>query len=94
MAGKLQIDMQPVFPALLTEEALDSLVPTMKAKGVKLIRDLDARIGPIQIDPPRFHQIVWNLLTNAPKFTPKKGHIHVSLKRINSNALLRFLFPL
>ena len=60
----------------------------MKAKSLKLTRDLDSSIGPIHIDPARFHQIVWNLLTNALKFTPKRGHVHVSLKRVNSSALL------
>jgi len=89
VAGKLQIDMQSVYPAPLIEEALDSLLPTVKAKGMKLTRDLDSGIGPMQIDPPRFHQIIWNLLTNALKFTSKRGHIHVSLKRINSSALLQ-----
>jgi PAS domain S-box-containing protein len=89
VAGKLQIDLQSVYPAPLVEEAIDSLLPTANAKGMKLTRDLDSRIGPMQIDPPRFHQIIWNLLSNALKFTPKKGHIHVSLKRINSSALLQ-----
>src|SRR5437870_1782046 len=74
VAGKLRVDMQSVYPAPLIEEALDSLLPTMKAKSLKLTRDLDSGIGPMQIDPPRFHQIIWNLLTNALKFTPKKGH--------------------
>ncbi len=43
----------------------------------------------MRLDPPRFHQIIWNLLTNAVKFTPKKGHIHISLKRLDSSALLQ-----
>ena len=89
VAGKLRIDMQPVYPALLVEEAIDSVLPAVKAKSMKLTRDLDASIGPMQIDPPRFHQIIWNLLTNALKFTPKRGHVHVSLKRVSSSALLR-----
>src|SRR5205085_6612507 len=89
VAGKLRIDMQPVYPGPLVEEAIESLLPTVKAKSINLTRDLDNGIGPMQIDPARFHQIIWNLLTNALKFTPKKGHIHVSLKRINSSALLQ-----
>src|SRR2546422_5452755 len=89
VAGKLRIDMQPVYPAPLVEEAIDSVLPTVKAKSIKLTRDLDGSIGPMQIDPPRFHQVIWNLLTNALKFTPNRGRIHISLKRISSSALLR-----
>src|SRR5690349_6665308 len=84
VTGKLQIDMQPLYPAPLVEEAITSLLPTAKAKSLKVTRNLDTSIGPMQIDPVRFHQVIWNLLTNAIKFTPKKGHIHVSLKQINS----------
>ncbi len=89
VAGKMRLEMQLVYPAPLIEEAIDSLLPTVEAKRLKLTRDLDAGLGPLRIDPTRFHQVIWNLLTNALKFTRKKGHIHVSLKRINSNALLQ-----
>jgi signal transduction histidine kinase/ActR/RegA family two-component response regulator len=89
VAGKLQIDMQPVYPAALIEDAIDSIVPTAKAKSLKLTKDLDTNLGPVQIDPERFHQIVWNLLTNALKFTGRNGNIHVMLKRVDSSAVLR-----
>src|SRR2546422_2207825 len=89
VAGKMHLEMQLVYPAPIIEEAIDSLLPTVEAKRLKLTRDLDAGLGPLRIDAPRFHQVIWNLLTNALKFTPKKGHIHVSLKRINSHALLQ-----
>jgi PAS domain S-box-containing protein len=89
VAGKLRIDMQPVYPGALVEDAIDSIIPTAKAKSLKLTRDLDMKLGPVQIDPERFHQIVWNLLANALKFTGRHGHIHVCLKRIDSSALLQ-----
>jgi len=89
VAGKMQIDMRPLFPAPLIEEIIDSIRPTAEAKSLKLTRDLDSNIGPMQIDPARFRQILWNLLTNALKFTPKRGHIHISLKRVSSSALLQ-----
>src|SRR3989475_5256215 len=89
VAGKMRLAMQLVYPAPLIAQAIESLLPTVEAKRLKLTRDLDAGLGPLRIDPVRFHQVIWNLLTNALKFTPKKGHIHVSLKRINSHALLQ-----
>jgi hypothetical protein len=89
VTGKLRVEMQSVYPAPLIEEAIDSLLPAVKAKAIKLTRDLDGGIGPMHIDPARFHQILWNLLTNAVKFTPKKGHIQVTLKRFSSSALLQ-----
>src|SRR5262249_20364158 len=45
VAGKLGIDMQPVYPAPLVDEAIDSLLPTAKAKSIKITRDLDESIG-------------------------------------------------
>ena len=89
VTGKMSVDLQLLFPAPIIDEAIESLTPTITAKNLKLTRDIDEGLGPIRIDKPRFRQIVWNLLTNAIKFTPKRGHLHVSLKRINSNALLQ-----
>src|SRR5262249_6568943 len=46
VAGKLRIEMQPAYPAPLVDEAIDSLLPTAKAKSIKVTRDLDESIGP------------------------------------------------
>jgi PAS domain S-box-containing protein len=85
-AGKLPVEMQSVNPASLIESAVTAIQPLVKAKDLKLTRDLDAGVGPLLLDPSRFHQIVWNLLSNAVKFTLKHGDIRISLKRVGSNA--------
>ncbi len=85
ITGKLRLDVRPVELAPMIETVVDSVRPASEAKGIHLQTALDTRISPIAGDPDRLQQIIWNLLTNAIKFTPKGGHVRVRLKRTASN---------
>jgi signal transduction histidine kinase/CheY-like chemotaxis protein len=85
ISGKLRLDMRTVDPINIVNAAIDSIRPAADAKSIRLQTILDSSAGPISGDADRLQQIVWNLLTNAVKFTPKGGKIQVTVQRINSH---------
>ncbi|HUQ32433.1 MAG TPA: ATP-binding protein [Pyrinomonadaceae bacterium] len=84
IAGKLRLEVQPVDPAVVVEAAVDVVRPAALAKDVRLQVVLDPGAGPVSGDAGRLQQVIWNLLTNAVKFTPKGGRVQVRLERVNS----------
>lgn len=85
ISGKLRLDLRMVDLIHIVNAAIDSIRPTADAKGIRLQTIMDPAAGPISGDADRLQQIVWNLLTNAVKFTPKGGRIQVRVQRINSH---------
>jgi PAS domain S-box-containing protein len=84
-SGKVRLDIQTLEPFFFVEAALETVKPSADAKGIRLEKILDPSAGPISGDPGRLQQVVWNLLTNAIKFTPKGGKVQVLLERVASH---------
>jgi PAS domain S-box-containing protein len=84
-AGKLRLDVQQVDLSDVVKAAVASVRHAAEGKGIRLQVVLDPLAGPVRGDPGRLQQCVWNLLTNAVKFTPKGGKVQVSLERVNSH---------
>jgi PAS domain S-box-containing protein len=85
VAGKIRLDVQPVHLPLVVDNAVATVQPAADAKGVRVQTIIDPSVGPVSGDPDRLQQVVWNLLTNAVKFTPKGGRIQVRLERVDSH---------
>jgi PAS domain S-box-containing protein len=88
MTGKLCLDLRAVKLAPLIQAVVDDVRPAADARSINLEAAFNSDIGPILGDPDRLQQIVWNLLTNAIKFTPKGGDVHVRLERNDSHVLI------
>ncbi|MHB8745607.1 MAG: PAS domain S-box protein [Gammaproteobacteria bacterium] len=88
-SGKVRLDIQPVVPIAFIEAAVETVRPAAEAKGIRLEKLLDPNAGPVPGDPHRLQQVVWNLLANAIKFTPRDGKVQIVLERVNSHLELR-----
>jgi len=88
MSGKLHVELRPVDFADVVREAVESQRPAAQAKGLRLECSIRAGSVIVSGDADRLQQSVWNLLSNATKFTPAGGLVRVELTTTTTEVTL------
>ncbi len=88
ITGKLRLHLRAVPVSRIIDAAVDSVRPSADAKRITIDAALADPDQPLLCDAARMQQVLWNLLTNAIKFTPEGGTIRVTAERVDDAALV------
>jgi signal transduction histidine kinase/CheY-like chemotaxis protein len=82
ITGNLYLDLHPLEVVPVVENAINVVRPTADAKGIKIETQFDATPARISGDANRLQQVVWNLVSNAIKFTESGGRVCVKVSQV------------
>ncbi len=77
--GKMRLQRRSIDAIAVVQAATDTVRPTAETKGVELRFTHEIERADLFADPERLQQVVWNLVSNSVKFTPKGGHVDVTV---------------
>jgi PAS domain S-box-containing protein len=86
LRGKLSLNVAPVNLAATITAALETVRLAAEAKSIQIQTMLQPDVGRILGDSGRLQQVIWNLMSNAVKFTPQGGRVDLRLEQFGTNA--------
>lgn len=84
VSGQLRLEVKATDLRAVISSALDVVRPAADAKGITLEADAPPTHPTVLADPDRLQQILWNLLSNAIRFTPGGGRVGVTLRTVDA----------
>jgi signal transduction histidine kinase/CheY-like chemotaxis protein len=87
-AGRMELHVSETSLTEVVESALTTLRPLIEQKRLDVSAALDPAATTVLADKVRLKQILFNLLSNAAKFTPEAGKIRVEARRVGDNVEL------
>ncbi len=89
VSGKLLLDPRRVRVATIVQNAVESIRPALQAKGIRLTLAFEHDEIDLVADAERLQQVVWNILSNAAKFTPEGGAVRVDVGHVDGHVSIR-----
>jgi signal transduction histidine kinase len=84
-SGTMRLDVTSIDLRAVLDELRESMLPLAKEKGIMLEETLPADLPPVKADRAKLRRILFNLLSNALKFTQKGGRVEVRAEREDGN---------
>jgi signal transduction histidine kinase/ActR/RegA family two-component response regulator len=85
VSGRLRLDVQPVSLPDVVGAAIDAIRPAAHARDISVVTTVSEGELIVSGDAGRLQQVIWNLLSNAVRFTPTGSRIDISVARLGGS---------